>query len=68
MNASRLRTVRTEKGLSQAKLAEMTIFISQNRISQLERGMFPKLDETIILAGVLGVQKHEIFPDLPPKN
>jgi putative transcriptional regulator len=56
-----LKTVRTEKGLSQAGLAEM-VGVSRNTISSIETGQFsPTAKLALILCIALDVKFEELF-------
>ena len=58
---NRLKEIRTEKGLSQAQLAEM-VGVSRNTISSIETGQFsPTAKLTLILSIALEKQFEEIF-------
>jgi transcriptional regulator with XRE-family HTH domain len=68
MIASRLRVERAKRGMSQQGLAELTTFVTQGRISLIERGMPPAHDEAAVISGVLGVSIAELFPELKPRR
>jgi putative transcriptional regulator len=58
---NRLKEIRTEKGLSQAQLAEM-VGVSRNTISSIETGQFsPTAKLALILSIALEKQFEEIF-------
>ena len=58
---NRLKEIRTEKGLSQAQLAEM-VGVSRNTISSIETGQFsPAAKLALILSIALEKQFEEIF-------
>ena len=58
---NRLKEIRTEKGLSQAQLAEM-VGVSRNTISSIETGRFsPTAKLALILSIALEKQFEEIF-------
>ena len=58
---NRLKELRTEKGLSQAQLAEM-VGVSRNTISSIETGQFsPTAKLALILSIALEKQFEEIF-------
>jgi putative transcriptional regulator len=58
---NRLKEIRTEKGLSQAQLAEM-VGVSRNTISSIETGQFsPTAKLALILSIALEKQCEEIF-------
>ena len=58
---NRLKEIRTEKGLSQAQLAEM-VGVSRNSISSIETGQFsPTAKLALILSIALEKQFEEIF-------
>ena len=61
MLKNRLNEIRTEKGLSQAQLAEM-VGVSRNTISSIETGQFsPTAKLALILSIALEKQFEEIF-------
>jgi putative transcriptional regulator len=56
-----LKTVRTEKGLSQSKLANM-VGVSRNTISSIETGQFcPTAKLALILCTALDKKFEELF-------
>ena len=58
---NRLKEIRTEKGLSQAQLAEM-VGVSRNTICSIETGQFsPTAKLALILSIALEKQFEEIF-------
>lgn len=58
---NRLKEIRTEKGLSQAQLAEM-VGVSRNTISSIETGQFsPTAKLALVLSIALEKQFEEIF-------
>ena len=58
---NRLKEIRTEKGLSQAQLAEM-VGVSRNTINSIETGQFsPTAKLALILSIALEKQFEEIF-------
>ena len=58
---NRLKEVRTEKGLSQAELAEM-VGVSRNTISSIETGQFnPTAKLALILCVALDQKFEELF-------
>ena len=58
---NRLMEIRTEKGLSQAQLAEM-VGVSRNTISSIETGQFsPTAKLALVLSIALEKQFEEIF-------
>ena len=58
---NRLKEIRTEKGLSQAQLAEM-VGVSRNTISSIETGQFsPTAKLALIMSIALEKQFEEIF-------
>jgi putative transcriptional regulator len=58
---NRLKEIRTEKGLSQAQLAEL-VGVSRNTISSIETGQFsPTAKLALILSIALEKQFEEIF-------
>lgn len=58
---NRLKEIRSEKGLSQAQLAEM-VGVSRNTISSIETGQFsPTAKLALILSIALEKQFEEIF-------
>lgn len=58
---NRLKEIRSEKGLSQAQLAEM-VGVSRNTISSIETGQFnPTAKLALILCIALEKQFEEIF-------
>ena len=58
---NRLKEIRTEKGLSQAQLAEM-VGVSRNTISSIETGQFSRTAKlALILSIALEKQFEEIF-------
>ena len=58
---SRLKDARTEKGLSQAQLAEM-VGVSRNTISSIETGQFnPTAKLALILCIALDKKFEELF-------
>ena len=58
---NRLKEIRTEKGLSQAQLAEM-VGVSRNTISSIETGQFsPTAKLALILSIAVEKQFEEIF-------
>ena len=57
---NRLKEIRTEKGLSQAQLAEM-VGVSRNTISSIETGQF---NPTAKLALVLCIALEKKFEDI----
>ena len=58
---NRLKEIRTEKGLSQAQLAEM-VGVSRNTISSIETGQFsPTAKLALILSIALEKQFEQIF-------
>jgi transcriptional regulator with XRE-family HTH domain len=62
---NRLRFERRSRNISQADLAAKTSgVVKQPRLSILERGGKPRLDEILALAYALGVHASEIFPEI----
>ena len=58
---NRLKEIRTEKGLSQAQLAEM-VGVSRNTISSIETGQFsPTAKLALILCIALDRKFEEVF-------
>ena len=58
---NRLKEIRSEKGLSQAQLAEM-VGVSRNTISSIETGQFnPTAKLALVLCIALEKQFEEIF-------
>ena len=58
---NRLKEIRSEKGLSQAQLAEM-VGVSRNTISSIETGQFnPTAKLALVLCMALEKQFEEIF-------
>jgi putative transcriptional regulator len=58
---SRLREVRTDRGLTQAQLAEMA-GVSRKTINTVENGIFvPSTILSLRLAQVLGVRVEDLF-------
>ena len=58
---NRLKEARTEKGLSQAQLAEM-VGVSRNTISSIETGQFnPTAKLALVLCIVLDKKFEELF-------
>ena len=58
---NRLKEIRTEKGLSQAQLAEM-VGVSRNTISSIETGQFsPTAKLALVLSIAFEKQFEEIF-------
>ena len=58
---NRLKEIRTEKGLSQAQLAEM-VGVSRNTISSIETGQFsPTAKLALVLSIALEKQFEQIF-------
>ena len=58
---NRLREIRSQKGLSQAELAEM-VGVSRNTISSIETGQFsPTAKLALILCVALEKQFEEVF-------
>lgn len=58
---NRLKIIRTEKGLSQSKLAEM-VGVSRNTISSIETGQFsPTAKLALIICIALDKKFEEIF-------
>lgn len=58
---NKLKEIRTEKGLSQAQLAEM-VGVSRNTISSIETGQFsPTAKLALVLSIALEKQFEEIF-------
>lgn len=58
---NRLKEARTEKGLSQAQLAEM-VGVSRNTISSIETGQFnPTAKLALVLCIALGKKFEELF-------
>lgn len=58
---NRLKNIRTEKGLSQTKLAEM-VGVSRNTISSIETGQFsPTAKLALIICIALDKKFEEIF-------
>ena len=58
---NRLKEIRTQKGLSQAQLAEM-VGVSRNTISSIETGQFsPTAKLALVLSIALEKQFEEIF-------
>ena len=59
----RLRALRTERALSQHKLAELA-GLDKNMPSELERGYInPTLETMMKLAGALGVEVADLIPE-----
>lgn len=60
--AMRLKVERVRRDLTQKTLSELTQgVIPQNRVSDLENGIRPKLVEAFILAGIFGLPPEELF-------
>ena len=58
---NRLKEIRTEKGISQAQLAEM-VGVSRNTISSIETGQFnPTAKLALVLCVALDKKFEEIF-------
>ena len=58
---NRLKEIRTERGYSQAKLAEM-VGVSRNTISSIETGQFnPTAKLALILCIALDIKFEELF-------
>ena len=58
---NRLKEIRTEKGLSQAQLAEM-VGVSRNTISSIETGQFnPTAKLALVLCIALDKKFEEVF-------
>lgn len=63
-----LRRVRTDKGLSQERLAEMT-GLSTNFIGEMERGLkAPGLAVIVRLATALGISVQDLLADFTDSN
>jgi transcriptional regulator with XRE-family HTH domain len=63
--ATALKVERVKRDLSQEDLVMLTFCkLSQPRISQLERGVTPRLEEVEVLAKALGMSPRELWPDL----
>jgi len=57
----RLQTLRTDKGLTQEKLAD-EVGVTVESISNIERGIYgPKFENLEKIANVLGVKVKELF-------
>ncbi len=63
MKASKLKLQRIKLGVSQSDLAEAT-GLSQSRISLLERGIVPNINEAELIAYELAVKPDKIFNNI----
>lgn len=56
-----LRVIRTSKGMTQEKLADMAE-IPRSQVSEIERGVGnPTISTVKLLADILGVEIHKLF-------